>query len=228
MTSETQLKQRSGPLQKTKSQVDFILLDSSQSMDDKWWEMLEALDTYVNGLKESNTNSHLMLTTFSGEYPEYLQRDEPIDQWATLADKNPIFHPGSTPLYDAISCMCTKLRDLDPPKCAITIVTDGEENSSTFTTVDQAKAFLDWCRAKGWQVTFIGCDFDNSRQSGLLGGNPQSAIGVTREKLSDAAAALARKRADYGLFGKQMHWTEGEHAAFGGYLSSPDDFDEDC
>jgi hypothetical protein len=215
-------------VQKKVAQRDYVLLDSSASMSSKWWEMLDALDTYVNGLKLANTNSHITLTTFSGEHPEYVQRDEAIEDFVPLSQNNPIFHPGSTPLYDAISLMCRKLRDLNPEKCAITIVTDGEENASTFTTVEQAKAFLDWCRAKGWQVTFIGCDFDNTRQSGLLGGNPQSAIGVATAQLSNAAAALAKKRAEYGLFGKSMHWTQDEHSQFGGYLAAPKGEDEDC
>lgn len=219
---------RPSSVQKTKvAQRDYILLDSSASMSSKWWDMLEALDTYVAGLKTANVNSELTLATFSGEHPEYIQRDESLGDWHPLMKINPIFHPGSTPLYDAIALMARRMRDLDPAKAAITIVTDGEENSSTFTTLEQAKAFLDWCRHKGWQVTFIGCDFDNSRQSGLLGGNAQSAIGVAKAHLAEAAAALAKKRADYGLFGKPMHWTDDEHGQFGGYLTAGADSD-DC
>jgi len=218
---QQEIVQRATTPQAKAAQRDYILLDSSASMSDKWWQMLEALDTYVDGLKLANLNSQLTLVTFSGEHPEYTQRDEPLEEWKPLLTHNPIFHPGDTPLYDAIALMARKLRDLDPQKCAITIVTDGEENSSRFTTVEQAKAFLDWCRAKGFQVTFIGCDFNNSRQAGLLGGNAESAIGVAKAKLSDATASLAKKRAEYGLYGKSMHWTESEHEQFGGYLSAP-------
>jgi CBS domain-containing protein len=222
-----QIQNRSSvPSTQADAQRDYILLDSSDSMSSKWWDMLTAIDTYVNGLKTANVNTNLILATFSGEHPEYVQRDEPISDWEDLMKKNPIFHPGSTPLYDGIAMMARRMRDLDPKKAAITIVTDGEENSSKFTNHPQAKAFLDWCRAKGWQVTFIGCDFDNSRQADLLGGNSQSAIGVARAHLDEAASALAKKRAEYALYGKPMHWSEDEHGQFGGYLAAPDN--EDC
>src|SRR3974390_835987 len=215
--------QRATTPQVKTAQRDYILLDSSASMSTKWWDMLEALDIYVTGLKLANLNSQLTLVTFSGDHPEYTQRDEPLEDWKPLLTSNPIFHPGSTPLYDAISLMARKLRDLAPDKCALTKIRDGEENSSQFTTVEQAKAFLDWCRAKGYQVTFIGCDFNNSRQAGLLGGNAESAIGVAQGKTSDATAALAKKRAEYGLYGKSMHWTSDEHTQFGGLLPAPGD-----
>ena len=214
---------KDGQLQTTVAQRDYILLDSSASMSSKWWDMLTALDAYTNKLKSDNVNTHIVLATFSGEHPEYIQRDEHISAYQPLMANNPIFHPSSTPLYDAIMTMCIRLRDLDPKVCAITIVTDGEENTSRACDHTQAKAFLDWCRAKGWQVTFLGCDFDNSKQADLLGGNPQSAIGVARAHLSDAASALAKKRAEHALYGKPMHWTEDEHGQFGGYLAAPDD-----
>jgi hypothetical protein len=117
--------------------------------------------------------------------------------------------------------MATKLRDLDPPRASIVIVTDGDENASKFTSSDQAKALLDWMRAKGWQITFIGADFNNRRQAHTLGANEHTSIGVQQKRLSDATAALAAKRARYGLYGEAMHYTDAEKQTFGGYLNGP-------
>jgi hypothetical protein len=189
-----------------RSQLDYILLDGSSSMQDKWWDSLDAIEAYVQGLKREAVHSHLLLS---------------IADWKPLREAPIGSDWGMTPLYDAINNMGRELRDLDPPRCSIVIVTDGEENGSKYTTLVQAKAILDWCRAKGWQVTFIGADFANARQARLLGAVEGSSIGVAKANLKLATDALAKKRAAYGLHGTDMHYTDGEQQQFGGYLGAP-------
>ena len=204
-----------------RQQHDYILLDGSSSMRDNWWNTLEAVESYVQTLKASNVNSHIILQTFDSHELDLVQRDCDIAKWESLK-LNPIgAYWGSTPLYDAVNVMSRRLRDLNPPRCSIVIVTDGEENTSRHTDVHQAKALLDWCRAKGWQITFIGAGFDNSRQAQALGSDAASAIGVSQRLLPAAVEALAKKRASYGLYGTPMHYTEGEQQQFGGYLNAP-------
>ena len=211
---------KSGALKNT-AQLDYILLDGSGSMRPKWWDMLEAIQAYVDGLKEARVNSHLLLHIFDDSAPDYIARDVSIDAWDDLR-KSPVgAYFGGTPLYDSINLMCRRLRDIDPQRCSIVIVTDGEESDSRYTDLIQAKSLLDWCRAKGWQVTFIGCDYNNSDQAGLLGGSPQSSIGVQKRLLADAARNLAKKRQRYGLYGEDMHFSEEERQQFGGYLEGP-------
>lgn len=206
----------------TTTQHDYILVDGSGSMQDKWWDTLDAIDTYVATLKTQNVNSHIILSTFDSYTTDHVQRDQDITDWTTMAQSPIGAGWGSTPLYDAINVMANKLRDINPPRCSIVIVTDGQENSSQYTNVHQAKALLDWCRAKGWQVTFIGADFSNATQAGLLGGDATSAIGVQTKLLSDATRALAEKRARYARTGDPMHWTDAERTQFGGYLNAPE------
>lgn len=221
--TDTQVTHHATSPDKAKTQVDYILLDSSQSMQDKWWDTLDAIEAYVQGVKRENIKSHITLHTFDDIALDLIQRDVDIDQWVPLRDASIGSYWGSTPLYDAISLMASRLRDSDPPRASIVIVTDGAENSSKFTTLAQAKALLDWMRAKGWQVTFIGANFSNARQAALLGGDPNSAIGVEKRRLSDATSALAKKRARYGLYGEAMHYTDDEKQQFGGYLNKPED-----
>jgi hypothetical protein len=211
----------SSPPTSSTLQHDYILLDGSSSMETKWWDTLVAIEAYISGLKAENVNSHIILQTFDSTALDFIQRNEPITSWKPLTT-NPIgSYWGCTPLYDAISAMGRRLRDLNPPRCSILIVTDGQENGSQFTSLVQAKAILDWCRAKGWQITFIGANFNNSEQASLLGASPSSAIGVGQKRLSDATSSLAKKRAAYGLYGTDMHFSEGERQQFGGYLSAP-------
>jgi len=112
------------------------------------------------------------------------------------------------------------LRDLDPPRCSIVIVTDGDENGSKYTDAEQARAFLDWCRAKGWQVTFIGADFNNSAQARLLGADARNSIGVTKARLLEAGKKLGEKRAAHALYGDDINFSEDERKDFGGYLTN--------
>jgi hypothetical protein len=221
--TDTSITERNTDTTKQKTQMDYILLDSSQSMQDKWWDTLDSIEAYVQGVKRENIQSRIILHSFDDIALELIHRDVPIEKWIPLRNDPIGAYWGSTPLYDAISLMASKLRDLDPPRASIVIVTDGAENASRFTTMEQAKALLDWMRAKGWQVTFIGANFSNARQASLLGGDPNSAIGVERRRLSDATTALAKKRARYGLYGEAMHYTDDEKQQFGGYLNKPED-----
>lgn len=217
----TQVATRPGQLQKLQTQLDYILLDGSSSMMDQWWDCQDAIQAYIDGLKRENTLSQCMVHVFNSTYRDLIARDVSINDWTSLRDDPIGSHWGTTPLYDAVVLMGARLRDLDPPRASLVIVTDGEEMGSKFATLTQAKAILDWCRAKGWQVTFIGANFANEAQAGLLGGNRNSAIGVERKQLSNAASALAKKRARYGLTGAPMHWSEDEQQQFGGYLAGP-------
>jgi len=201
-----------------REQRDFILLDGSSSMANLWRPMCRAIDWYMRGLRDNATESLTTLSVFSSDDIGVDVRDEWASTWTPLAEA-PIRLPGGgTPLYDAINRMCRRLRDEDPLRCSILVVTDGEANGMQATSEIQARQLLKWCEAKGWQVTFLGCDWDNSRLAALMGLQPQQAIGVGREHLNSAAAELAKKRSRHATSGAPMHWSEDERSQFGGYL----------
>lgn len=228
MTVSSEIATRPGQLTLAQEQYDYICLDGSGSMMDKWWEMLEAIDSYVGTLKALNSKSHLHLSIFTSGFDhgissniDMVARDVGIDQWVPLL-KDPVgSHFIGTPLYDAIEVMCAKLHKLNPRRAALTIVTDGHESDSKVCDLDRAKSLLDWARAKGWSVTFIGCDFNNSRTAQALGATAASAIGVQKHLLNEAVTELARKRHVYGVTGAPVHWTEAEQKQFGGFLAAP-------
>lgn len=200
------------------SQLDYILVDGSRSMQDKWWETLGALEGFVDVLKSQNIASHGIIQVFDSHNLESVQRDSTLDTWPQFTSDPLGSSWGSTPLYDAINLMGRRLRDLDPPKCSIIIVTDGEENGSRHTDATQARAILDWCRAQGWQVTFLGANFNNSRQSKLLGANDGNSVGIRSQKLLEAGRSLGEKRARHAISGTDISFSEDERKDFGGYL----------
>jgi hypothetical protein len=115
--------------------------------------------------------------------------------------------------------MGRELQALNPPRCSIVIITDGDENGSRHTTADQARAILDWCRAQGWQVTFLGADFNNSKQAKLLGANESNSLGVQAQKLLEAGKTLGEKRVRHATAGTDISFTDEEKKDFGGYLA---------
>ena len=206
---------------KAPKQVDYLLLDGSGSMSSRWLESMDALDKYALGLKAAGVETQMLMATFSGgrglDYQ--VTRETTPQSWHSLALETPVCPGGDTPLYDAINVMVRSLRDLNPDKASIVIVTDGEENGSRTTNADQARVLLDWCRSRGWQVTFIGCDFNNLQMAKLMGGDSKSAIGAPTRRLVDVTAELAKKRAFHDKFGTPMHFTDDEKKRFGGFLS---------
>lgn len=214
-----QLATRPGALQAP--QLDYILMDGSLSMQEKWWDSMAALDGFMSVLKARNIHSHGIASVFAGSTLSSIQRDSMISSWRTFSDE-PLTSPwGRTPLYDAINNMARHMRDLDPPNASIVIVTDGDEFGSTHTTADQARAMLDWCRAKGWQVTFLGCDFNNEAQARMLGADKTNSIGVQRKLLADAGKVLGQKRANHAQSGEDINFSPEEQSTFGGYLAGP-------
>lgn len=202
-------------------QVDYLLLDGSGSMAGRWLESLDALDKYAAGLKTQGVDSTILMATFSdGRGLEYsVVRETNVAAWQPLVLNPPTLPGGMTPLYDSINVMVRSLRDLNPDKCSIIIVTDGDENGSRTTNETQARGLLDWCRSRGWQVTFIGCDFNNSRLVKLLGGGDSAAIGAPTKRLTDITSELAKKRHYHDKFGTPMGFSDEEKKQFGGYLS---------
>lgn len=200
-------------------QLDYFLVDGSSSMYDKWYPMLNGMDLYMETLKSRNINSQGIVQVFTDRELSAIIRDSKIGEWPKFAIEPADCPGGLTPLYDAINIMCRNLRDLNPPNASITIWTDGDENKSRHTDATQARALLDWCRAMGWQVTFIGCDFNNTRQAALLGANKENMIAVRTIKLLEASETLANKRVRNALTGDDINFSDDEKENFGGYLT---------
>lgn len=203
------------------AQLDYILLDGSGSMIDKWDQTLAGLEGYFQTLRTAGLSSHGILQVFDSPNLEYIQRDSVIEHWPPFDRFNVDIPGGGTPLYDAVNIAVRNMAALDPERACLVIVTDGDSNGRQQTTADEARALLDWCRAKGWQVIFLGADFDNQRDAAKLGARKQEFIGVQKERLSEAGTALAKKRIRYAAGGDDIGFNDEEKTTFGGYLAAP-------
>ena len=130
------------------------------------------MNAYVAKLAEDKVDTGVTLATFDGHNGKLvfeIVRDRIIPStWAkvTDADAQP---RGMTPLNDAVGRIVAIANAGYYDKLAIIIMTDGHENASQELSVKDAKALLDKCRAKNWQVIFLGANFDNATQATSYG-----------------------------------------------------------
>lgn len=193
-------------------QHDFILLDRSGSMQSRWDEALGAVNAYVKKLAEDKVDTGVTLAVFDDAGPFDIIRDRIVPStWSDVTSKDATPR-GMTPLNDAIGKMVTHARlghnGQQYDKVAVIIVTDGAENASREYKHAAAKALLDDCRSKGWQVLFIGADFENQAQAMQYGNSSSQTIAASAANLAGTMRATATSRASYGLTGQSMSYTD--------------------
>lgn len=192
-------------------QHDFILLDRSGSMASRWVEALGAINGYVKKLADDNVDTGVTMACFdlSGASMSFdILRDRITPKtWKPVSNEDA--EPrGSTPLNDATGKIVALAKDGNYDKVAMIIMTDGHENASKELTTPQAKALLDECRAKGWQVIFLGADFDNTAQAASFGNATRSTVTVAAGNFVAALHATASKRGSYGATGQAMGYSD--------------------
>ena len=191
-------------------QHDFILLDRSGSMQDKWDELLSSINAYVKKLADDNVDTGVTLAVF--DYHEGFKFDVIRDRiipktWHPVTDKDATPR-GMTPLNDATGRIVSLAEAGNYDKVAIIIMTDGLENHSREMTVDQAKAALERCRTKNWQVIFLGANFDNAQQAASYGNAAHATVQVAKANLTGTMHQTANMRAAYGSVGATMAFTD--------------------
>lgn len=211
---------------------DFILLDRSGSMAGRWQDALSAVNSYAKKLADDGVDTGVTVATFNsrpggmmnpasvtaGLLPRHainftVVRDRITPSTFKPVDATEVLPRGGTPLNDAVVRMVELIESGGYTTVALTVITDGEENSSV-TSHAEAKAAIERLQARGWQVIFIGCDFNNVQQAHGYGvvGNMQAE--VASHNLSASTAALAGKRMANINRGASMEYTDAEKALF--------------
>jgi Mg-chelatase subunit ChlD len=186
-------------------QHDFILLDRSGSMGTIWDETLSSVNAYVAKLAEDKVDTGVTLATFDTENGKFMFdiiRDRIIPRTWRRVSNDDCAPRGYTPLNDATAKIVSLARAGNYDKVAIIIVTDGLENASKelpgYVGVAKVKTMLDECRAKNWQVIFLGANFDNAVQASSYGNLQGQTISASAGTMGQHVNSVARKRADYG------------------------------
>ena len=197
-------------------QHDFILLDRSGSMGMQWEEALGAINTYVKDLADKKVDTGVTLATFDGvnglRFEIIRDRITP-ENWRPVSNKDA--EPrGMTPLNDATAKIVSLAEAGKYDKLALIIMTDGQENDSKelpgFQGTIAVKKMLDGCRAKNWQVIFLGANFDNAAQATSYGAVGGQSVNSSTKNLGQTMRSMGIKRADYAVTGATMDWSPEE------------------
>ncbi len=153
----------------TKHKVhNLILLDESGSMESIKNTIIQGFNEIVQTVKgialQYPEQEHLItFVTFNGLGIKTLHFCEPVEK-LNLIDEEKYQPDASTPLYDAMGFSFAKLRKELQSKTEynvlVTILTDGEENSSKEFSGAAIKQLVEELTQNDWTFTYIGADHD--------------------------------------------------------------------
>jgi len=195
----------------------YILLDRSGSMTGKWAETLSAINGYVAELAHATPALAVTLATFddpgphetSGQAPwfEVIRDAVRAQEWRPVTPSEAAPR-GTTPLFDVVERLVCLAEEAETERAVIVVMTDGYENASRVATKTSARTRLDRCRERGWQVVFLGADFDTMAQAGDLGAGVDQALNLRAGHYSASMAFVARSTAAYAVSGAAMSFDE--------------------
>ena len=152
----------------TQDVYNLIILDESGSMQSIKQSTINGFNEVVQTIKDvqktfPEQRHFVSLVSFSGNQVRTLIDSQPVAGLRELSQNE--YRPNSsTPLFDAIGLSVTRLRydqaGNKEAKFLVTILTDGEENSSREYNGRQVKALISELKEKGWTFTYIGANHD--------------------------------------------------------------------
>lgn len=143
---------------------NLIIVDQSGSMEiirkQAFMGINETLETIVKLQKKNNDiEQHITLMTFDSTSINFIYDNELSCSIHNLSYGQYI-PGGATPLYDAIGSGISKLNAItsDKDNVLVTIITDGEENSSNEYNLTMINNLISKLKRSGWTFTLIGTD----------------------------------------------------------------------
>ncbi len=148
----------------TKRVHNLIIVDESGSMSiirkQAFTGMNETLQTVRQMQKKfPDQQQHVTLLTFDSGHTTWHYDNAPATHTHDLSWK--AYNPcGGTPLYDAIGKGISKVQAQtdDGDHVLVTIITDGEENSSEEWTLKMVRTMIEKLKKQNWTFTLIGTD----------------------------------------------------------------------
>lgn len=178
---------------------DFILIDRSGSMANKWEETLNSINHYITELANATPDSKVTVAVFDtnlGSNFDVIRKSIKANEFIPLSNADAIPR-GGTPLYDSIGKIVSLAKEENSDKTVIVIMTDGEENSSVELNKENTKVLLDECKAKNWQVLFLGADFDAISQASTVGVDLSGSLNMSAGKYSSTLNSVSNLRSIY-------------------------------
>jgi hypothetical protein len=148
-----------------------------------------------------------------------IRNSERAAAWQPITSKD-AQPDGGTPLYDAVGLITSLMQQASDERAVLIVETDGEENMSVELTREGAKAALDRVRERGWQVVFLGADFDAFGQSRSLGVSAVNTLNMSGDKgrQNTYSETLVRATHAYGASGQSMAFSAEDRDAAKGQI----------
>ncbi len=186
----------------------YILLDRTGSMHAIWSESVSSVNAYVRELAGEGDGEgyRVTLAVFDehlGLQFEVLREAVPVEEWVDFREEEAPPR-GSTPLLDSLVRITAMAEESGPDRAVIVVMTDGYENASREADLETARAALARAEAKGWQVVFLGADFNNFAQARGLGVAHEKSMNVARDHQARAMRLTAEKSKAYFQKGETM------------------------
>lgn len=181
-----------------KQQVhNLIILDESGSMHrikDGIIQGFNGVVQSIKGLREELPRQEHFITfvSFSSENMKSHHYMDPVEQLNQINGDN--YQPyGGTPLYDALGYTLIKLKLAlqwkENPHVLVTILTDGEENSSKDFTLADIKKLIEELTEAGWTFTYYGTEHDVSKAA--------SSLSITQHRAFDKSNLVDLFKSDW-------------------------------
>lgn len=161
----------------TKHQIhNLIILDESGSMNSIKETTIQGFNEIVQtvkGIQEEHPEHEHFITviTFNGIRQKLVHFMDPVNKLEQI-DSSRYRPDASTPLFDAIGFGINKLRRVvertSHYNVLVTILTDGEENSSREFSGIAIKKMIEELKLNRWTFTYIGTDHDVEKMAASM------------------------------------------------------------
>lgn len=203
---------------------NLIILDASGSMSLIERQAINGVNETIQTIratqeKHENQEHFLTLVAFNSSSIKVIYDNVKIDKVEELTDNQ--YRPNcSTPLYDAMGFSLAKQQEVVASADAVlvTVITDGEENSSREYNARSIKLLVESLKEKGWVFTYIGANQD------VVSAANEIAITNTLEFSSDEKGAKAMFARDCS---SRMRWADLLDSECSSEVMNSNYFDED-
>jgi hypothetical protein len=185
-------------------------------MQSLWVEALSSINAYARELANTTdgdaVDSHVTLAIFDGQEGlqfDLLRRQVPALHWESVTDREAAPR-GMTPLLDALGRIIALAEADNPDRAVIVVMTDGQENASREVTRDGARAALERVKKKGWDVVFLGANFDNIDDAVSVGVAGAQQMAMSPGTMDRSMAPMARKSRAYFARAERHEFNEAD------------------
>lgn len=180
---------------------NLIILDESGSMSVIKQQAVNGVNETLQTIraaqaKHGEQEHYVSFVTFNGEAVKTICRCIPAAEVVDIAPSQ--YMPScSTPLYDAMGQSLNELRKKVAPddKVLVTVITDGEENSSTEYGGKAIKALIDELKAQGWVFVYIGANQDVEKVAAAISITNVMSFDASPEGTTSMMKHVNKKRA---------------------------------